>query len=220
MIPKRLLRFFEKQEHAEQFVSGNIRIGEISWYKCIEDARRDPLEGIASFTWDINAPELIIDSKTGKIIGSRLSAVEKIKCDLIISYPLYLLCTTSVRVNKVAFAKKYGYSCFVEINNSIDFLKLLDKSWAQKPYSFGNVELKKVTYDRGTMIKRPNEYLQAPRDITYTQKSIDYKDDREYRFVFLCKNDANLILENHLYLNIGPNADVIKKKIQIISQRK
>jgi hypothetical protein len=216
LIPKRLLRFFETKEHAEEFVSGKIRIGELALYKTIEDSRGDPLEGTASFTWDKNASELRIDTSTGKIVGEKTSSTQKIQNKVIIAYPLYLLCTTSTRVNKEAFAKKNRHTCFVEINDSLGLLKLLNQEWLKKAYSFGDVELKKVTYDRDILIKKPNDYLLAPPEISYTQKLLNDKDDREYRFIFKCKTDSSLIIENYTYLDVGIDNDVIEKNVRTV----
>jgi hypothetical protein len=216
IIPKKLLRFFETNEHAEEFVSGKIRIGELALYKTIEDSRGDSLEGTASFTWDKNAPELRIGTSTGKIVGEMTSSTQKIQYKGIIVYPLYLLCTTSTKVDKVQFAKN-NYSFFVEINDSHGLLKLLNKEWVKKPYSFGNVELRKVTYDRGILTKKPNKNLLAPPEISYTQKSLNKKNDCEYRYIFKCKTDSSLTMNNSLCLDVGINNDVIKKDIQVIS---
>ena len=80
------------------------------------------------------------------------------------------------------------------------------------------MELKRVRYTRGNLVK-PNRCLIAPGDISYTQKSLRDKDDYEYRFIFWCKIDANMTLDDYQYLDIGSNNNVIKKKIQEIKEQ-
>lgn len=216
MIPKRLLRFFKEKQHAEEFVSGKIRIGKISCYRDIEDSRKDDSEGTSSFIWDTPAPELIIDKRTMKTIGITKSQTEKIKWNGTLINPLYLLCTTRIRVNKIIVADKFG-RYFVDINDPSRLLGLLKKHWATYPWSLnGKVELKRVRYTRGNLV-RPNKYLMAPQDISYTQKSLEHKDECEYRFVFWCKVNQNIILDDYLYMDIAVDNNVIKDKIQVIS---
>ena len=217
MIPKKLLRFFKEKQHAEEFVSGKIRIGKMSCYREIEDSRQDISEGTSSFIWDTPAPELIIDKRAMKTIGITKSQTEKIKCNGTLMNPLYLLCTTSVRVNRIIAANKFG-RYFVHINDPSGLLGLLKNNWATYPWSLnGKVELKRVRYTRGSLVK-PNKYLMAPQDISYTQKSLEHKDECEYRFVFWCKLDENIASDDYLYLDIGVDSNVIKDKIQVTSE--
>jgi len=216
MIPKRLFRFFKEKQEAEKFVAGRIRIGKLDYYRKIEDARKDEFEGTSYFIWDQLSPEYILDKTTKKIIARRTSPAEKTKFDSTLINPLYLVCATSVRVNKIIAAHKFG-KYFVKINDPSGLMDLLKQKWARNPCSLnGKVEFKKVRYTRGNLVK-PNRYLIAPQDISYTQKSIKDKDDYEYRFVFWCKIDQNMILDDYQYLDIGINNNVIKKKIQVIS---
>jgi hypothetical protein len=66
MIPKRLFRFFREKQHAEELAAGKIRLGKMSVYQKIEDARKDELEGNSHFIWNQFAPEYILDKRTGK----------------------------------------------------------------------------------------------------------------------------------------------------------
>jgi hypothetical protein len=100
----------------------------------------------------------------------------------------------------------------VEINNPSYFLEMLKKNWVEQPSSFlGKVELKRVKYTRGNLVK-PNKYLMAPSDITYTQKLKKYSNEYEYRFVFWCqmpfKQDPPL--NDYLYLNICASDNVLR----------
>ena len=218
MIPKRLFRFFTDKQHADEFVSGKIRIGKLSVYRHIEDARKDESEGTSYIIWDQFAPECILDKTTGKIIGRGTSPTEKIKSNITLINPIYLLCTISASADKTVAAHKFG-KYFVEITDPSGFTELLKQIWGRTFCSLnGKVELKRVRYTRGNLVK-PNRYLIAPGDISYTQKSLKDKEDYEYRFVFWCKIEPNMILDDYQYLDIGSNNDVIKKKIQEIKEQ-
>jgi hypothetical protein len=217
MIPKRLFRFFEKRCHAEEFISGRIRLGNINIYKCIENnALRDESEGTSSIVWNQRAPEYIIDKKTLNIVGKKISSTEKIKSEGTLINPIYLLCTSGHRANKVKIASKLNKNYLVEINDPSGLLDLFKQCWAKNPYSVnGDVEFKKVRYDRGNLVK-PNKYLIEPFDIIYTQKSPDSKDEYEYRFIFWCQNNPNIIHDNYIYLVIDTGNNVIRKNIRLL----
>ena len=219
MIPKRLFRFFKERQHADEFIDGKIRIGKLSGYRYIEDARQDESEGTSYFIWNKPARECILDKTTGKIIGRGTSPTEKIKSDITLINPLYLLCTSSASVEKRVAAHKFG-KYFIEITDPSGLIDLLKQLWARTSCSLNGyeVELKRVRYTRGNLVK-PNRCLIAPGDISYTQKSLRNKDDYEYRFIFWCKIDANMILDDYQYLDIGSNNNVIKKKIQEIKEQ-
>jgi hypothetical protein len=222
MIPNRLFRFFKERDHAQEFVDGRIRIGLMSVYRNIEDARRDELEGTSSLLLDKPATEYIIDNRTGEYLGERTSSTEKHQWSGEFTSPLYLLCTSSGRANKKIMASKIG-NFMVEINDTSGLLALLRQSWGKYPCSLnGEVELKKVIYNRGALVK-PNKYLRSPYDISifYTQKSAKDKDDYEYRFIFFCRLDYNIDtnnLEDFVYLDIPIDNNVIRKEILIMAQ--
>ena len=216
MTPKRLFKFFKQKSHAEEFVLGRIRIGKISVYKTIEDQRKDENEGTSYFVWDQPAPECVIDKKSQSIIGWRSSSTEKINFGSTLINSIYLLCTSSLRANKRNVSAKFG-KYYVEICYPYRFLELLKQCWMKYDCSLeGKVELKKVKYDRGNIVK-PNRYLIAPTDISYTQKSGIYRDECEYRFVFWCKIDPDNNLKEYEWLNVDNSDDVIKKKVLMIS---
>ncbi len=219
MIPKRLFRFFEKRSHAEEFVSGKIRLGKIDVYKNIENvALRDESEGTSSIVWDQPAPEYIIDKNTLKIVGKTVSPTTKIESKGTLIHPIYLICTCSSRANKKKIAIRLEKKYVVEISDPSGLLELFNKSWIKFPYSINSqqVELKKVRYDRGKLIK-PNKYLVEPFDFLYTQKSPDNKDEFEYRFIFWCQNNPKFIYDNYIYLVIDSGNNVIKKNIHFVS---
>lgn len=217
MIPKRLFRFFEKRSHAEEFVSGRFRIGNINVYKSIENnALRDESEGTSSIIWDQHALEYWMDKKTLEIVAKTTSSTAKIKSKGTLINPIYLLCTCSPRANKKRIASKLGKKYVVELYDPSALLDLFNKCWVNNSHSLnGKVELKKVRYNREKLIK-PNKYLLAPSDINYTQKSPNFKDEYEYRFIFWCQIDPNIFHDNYLNLIIDLGNNVINRDIRFL----
>ena len=64
-----LLRFFEKEQYAVTFLRGELRFGLLDRYRTIEGSRRDDKEGQVSFDWNVNAPEVLIDRKSGEVVA-------------------------------------------------------------------------------------------------------------------------------------------------------
>jgi hypothetical protein len=218
MIPKKLYRFFEKEDYAQQFINGKIRIGNIEYYKIIEDknrknARRDEEEGKLSYFIDKPAVFHLIDSQTLKT-ETRISLTEKKRRHSSVGNPLYLLCTHSIRANKKKMSEDFG-KYMVEINNPSGLLELLRESWTKHPLNFkGVVKLEKVRYFKGNLVRKSN--YGPPYKFHYIHKSENYRFQHEYRFVFLCDARFSINLEdlkNHECLVIPKDNNVIKNKI-------
>ena len=216
IIPKRLFRYFKERQHADEFVSGRIRVGRLSVYKAIDDVRKDELEGTSTFTWDRFASEYIIDNKTRNIVGARTSSTAKIKVNGETINPVYLICTSSARANIINTATKFG-NYIAEIVDPKGLLDQLEHRWFKDTISLnGKVELRKVLYNRGQVI-RPNRYLIPAKNISLTQKSSMYKEECEYRYIFWCRINNELNYSEYKYLDLGENNNVIKKNIRVIT---
>lgn len=76
--PPVLYRRFEKKEHAEQFISGEIRFRNLLYYRTLEDkTRRDELEGI-SFLDTKGLPFRMSDESGGEVASGHLTEHLKI----------------------------------------------------------------------------------------------------------------------------------------------
>src|SRR3954466_10483969 len=60
-LPSTLIRCFEREEYALQFIAGRIRFGLLEIYHQIEGARHDDQEGKVTFQWNIKAPNYTFD---------------------------------------------------------------------------------------------------------------------------------------------------------------
>src|SRR5580704_490203 len=68
-IPDALLRFFDQEDRARNFIQGKVRFGLLQSYRDVEGWRRDELEGRVSFCWNQKAPAIIIDKATRQVVG-------------------------------------------------------------------------------------------------------------------------------------------------------
>lgn len=205
-MPDRLLRFIEKEEYADQFISGQIRFGLLDYYKKIEGARQDEKEGQVSFFWDLKAPTVIIDSNTRQIIGHAESNQN-------ISYrgssinPYYIVSTSHPDVNKQLLAKKFGYF-IVRINDPQALLERIKVAWQQHDWALNDhVVIVPTEYNKDEVLE-PNEYLIPPHEYSYCQKPPSFSDEQEFRYVLVCRIDTKRTLNNHLTLNVGDCRDI------------
>ena len=91
--PPFLLRFFDKEDYAQEFLEGKVRFGLLTYYKKIEGARGGDKEGEASFFWNKAAPQVTIDLKSGQIID-RAESDQKIQNTVISINRRYILSTS------------------------------------------------------------------------------------------------------------------------------
>ena len=106
-IPRNLLRFFRLEEHARSFLEANLRFGLLDKYRTIEGSLGDPTEGRVSFEWNVKAPEILFDRKTGKAIGQGQSG-KNIHYGGSSLNPYYILCTAHPEVCIPDLKQKFG----------------------------------------------------------------------------------------------------------------
>lgn len=219
MIPKRLFRFFKERDHAEQFISGRIRITNIEYYKSTpDDTRRDRQEGRLPFVQ--NEPEIshIFDTQTNEYLGEIPSLTEKKKGEMGYNNPLYLLCTSSYNAKKTMI--KNGFKFMAEITDPTELLKLLQQSWGNHWLNLLSlVELNKVRYGSGDLIKTNKLFNNRLLDLSYRQKPSEHKGECEWRYIFFCDFKHWIHLDNlkdsELFelLDIVNDNNVIKREI-------
>src|SRR5947209_13099939 len=95
LLPTNLLRFFEKEEYAHQFIQGQIRFGLLYRYQKIEGARQDKTEGKVSLYYPGEACKVhyAIDSQ----------------------HPYYILCPSHPDVDVAALASIFEAPFLVRI---------------------------------------------------------------------------------------------------------
>jgi len=173
--PDILFRSFGCIEHAQQFLSGNIRFGSVLGYRKAEDERRrDETEGTGHYTTDG------VDSKT----------------EFCTNVVYTLCCHRDIEAAKNASYGKY----IIEIANPLylaEELTRLLRNLSSK--HFGGIEGVYVDYDKGEEKGgKLNSY--ANSRLTYSQKpKTPFYKDKEFRFVFIRKKYAG----NNIYLQLN-----------------
>jgi len=198
--PPFLLRFFENEEYARQFLKGELRFGLLSYYRKIEGVRRDEKEGEASFFWNKCAPKITIDLKSNEIIN-RGESGQNIRYAGSSINQRYILCTSHPEADTDKLKQEIG-PFIVRIKQPLVLLEKIRGVWKNYPLSLnGSTELKPVVYNRDGLLD-PDPYLIAPSDWSYTQKSKSNEYQREYRYVLTCVIDTNRVYPDHLTLKV------------------
>ena len=138
-MPGSLLRFFEKEKYAHDFIAGQLRFGLLEYYRTIEDQREDGGEGRVSFEWNQKAPEVTVDRRTMQIVGHAQSDqnIHFSGCSL---NPYYILCTSHPDVNRSALANKYG-RFVVCINGPQNLLGRIKTAWQSHEWALSGSAL-------------------------------------------------------------------------------
>ncbi len=211
-LPSSLLRFFHEEEFARQFVAGEARFGILEYYRRIEDSRRDESEGESSVYFRAKAPQLIIDRKTGRTIDVTESD-ENIHSTVVSLNPYYVLCTSHPEVNITTLAGKYG-RFMVRIDSPLVLLERVKIAWQTHDLALdGDAAFTAPVEYTKDELRDADPYLLSPPHLTYAQKpksheGKSYEEDREYRYLLLCKVDTKREWENHLTLRLGDCSDI------------
>ena len=205
-IPNSLIRFLEKEEYAHSFIKGEIRFGLLTYYRNIEDSRQDDKEGKVSFCWNQKASQLIIDEKTVKIIG-RSESNQNIQCGVSPINPYYILCTSHPEAYIDLLKKKYGQVILL-IKDPIKLLERIKVAWSNHPLAFEDCAfIAPVVYNKDEVLEA-DPYLLSPPEYSYSQKPKSYSNDREYRYVLMCRIDTNHNLPDNFTLSVPNCSDI------------
>src|SRR5258708_14782043 len=180
-IPDSLLRFFDQEEHAHQFIAGRLRFGLLDYYKTIEGSRRDEKEGRTSIYWNKKAPQLEIGLTTGRILDQTESN-QNIHCSGTSLNPFYIISASCPNPDIPAFVTKFG-PFIVRINDPLALLRRIKTVWRNHQWSLAeSTSISKVVYNKGGILE-PDPYLIAPYHYTYSQKpdSDTFKLESEFR---------------------------------------
>jgi hypothetical protein len=205
-MPGTLVRYFKREEHARQFISGQIRFGLLDSYRTVEDRRKDETEGCVSFYWNKKAPQIVIEN--GRIVAHAES-------DQNIHYsgpsinPHFVLCTSHPDADPLVLKEKFG-RIVVSINDPATLLSRIKNAWANHAWAFeGCAFVAPVVYNKGELLE-PNPGLVGPPEYSYSQKPrVPFQEEREYRYILLCSIDTKRALTEHLFLTIPDCSDIL-----------
>jgi len=186
-IPPVLVRTFEREEYARQFLAGDARFGLLQYYREIEDNRRDETEGRASIRWNLRAENPALHNVT--YTGTSLNGY-------------YVLCTSNP-IRKGAAANFGTFN--VKIDKPLTLLERICKAWKSDARSSGEAFIVPVLYNKDDLVAPP-PYFIAPPCLVYAQKAAKHSHEAEYRYVISCR--VGVPEESFITLRLGPIDDI------------
>lgn len=186
-LPSTLLRAFETEEYARQFVEGRLRFGSLVHYKRTEDRRQDTTEGRAVL-------RLVEGSRRTPAYYSLSSP-----------NPHYVICAFHPETCSCAITE-YG-KFVVCISDPVTLLKRICEAWGyddRKSLS-SPASIWPVLYNKGDEVEPASDTLYSGC-LVYTQKPPRYAADREYRYVLKCRSGVKN--DDFLTLDVGTCADI------------
>jgi hypothetical protein len=187
-VPSTLLRAFEEEGHAWQFLAGDLRFGLLQDCREMEDCRGDEAEGRASIRWDLESEYANRHNVT--YTGTSLNLY-------------YVLCTFHPSVSKSHVAE-FG-SFVVRIHEPLKLLERICRAWQNDCRSSSDAFIVPVLYNKHQLVQPP-PYFIAPPCLVYAQKPARYSEDAEYRYVLECR--VGTAEDHFLTLTIGPCDDI------------
>lgn len=205
-VPSNLLRFFAREEHALQFISGKIRCGLLTYYRNIEGTRQDAKEGQTSFYWSRKASQFQIDNQTGRLLGPTESTQNiRYRGSSLNSY--YIVSTSSSDADKYVLKERFGRFT-VLISDPKALLERIRAIWHKHEWALNDgVVIVPAEYNKDELVAA-NQYLIAPPHYSYSQKPPSFCVEKEFRFILTCSIDVNRQLSDHLSLDVGDCADI------------
>lgn len=143
-----LYRFFQKEEHRDQFFSGLIRFRYIADYGEIEDLQRQDLDEVkgAQGKYKTNLQTLTIDKHTNSVKHTEFKPGTMNVSG--VSLNTYFICSFSdENIDLANVSRRFG-GYAIKIENIEDFLERLNKS-CFFDWKVGKIHLAKVRYDKG-----------------------------------------------------------------------
>lgn len=171
--PDVVYRVFTEREHAQQFINGNIRLGNIYYYKKVEcEKRRDKTEG------------------ESHVVHNGVS-----KYGMFATNSIYILCCHRT-LSSVANSNLGKH--VVKINEPKTFAKDLTLALEQSQDKyFGGIEGCFVDYSKGKESSATLNGYEIVR-LAYCQKPSDFSPEEEFRFVAIRKDSVGDFLSIQL----------------------
>jgi len=171
--PDMVFRVFTEREHAQQFIDGDIRFGNIHYYKKIECAkRRDNTEGESHIVYEGVSKHGMFATNSIYILCCHKSLASVEKCKL------------GSHVVKIADPKAFAK----------DITSALEES---RDKYFGGIEGCCVEYSKGMVASASLSGYEIVR-LAYCQKPLNFSHEDEFRFVAISKDSADDFLSIQL----------------------
>ncbi len=187
--PHYLRKLFEKEDHADNFLMGNIIVRRLEVFRTIEGKRRDETENREHSKYKLS--DGIID------------------CQRTYINPVYILCLLGPECDLDKCHGTFGLHT-VLIEDVNEFKRRLSNAWQLCEFSSG-VAFYDVVYNKGEEIEAP-PYLMSPHGTSLWQKRRDYNYENEYRFILECAMNPHYQFEDYLELKTGDIKDIARKE--------
>jgi hypothetical protein len=182
LLPPILYKNFKEEEHLDNFRKGNIRINLLDASDCLDEARKDSSEG----------------SAVHKYKGENGTTTSRITSP----FPVYYLSMAGPESDREKCGNKFG-KYMVTIKDPNEFAIALNNAWNHYPISSGKVSYRKIEYNKGEYSVIPEDMLQPHGISTYQKPRKTYWYEEEYRFIFSCKVEPEMVVEKFLELKIN-----------------
>jgi hypothetical protein len=210
-IPGQLIRFFKREDHALQFIAGQIRFGLLTHYRTVEGTRQDRLEGAVSHYWTKKAPQMNFDGATGELI-SVVESNQNICYRGSSLNPYFILSTSHPESNRNTLAERFGRFA-VWINDPIALRDRMRAELREHPWSLeGTAFIAPVVYNKGEILEA-DPHLISPPQYVYCQKEPRYQDEREFRYVLECSIDVERTITDFLTLCLPDCSDILSLEV-------
>jgi hypothetical protein len=190
-IPKKVYRFFKEKSHAEDFIKGNVRLSTFKACRNYENEEQgDKFEASrVNVIKNIQGPyDSVIKSGFSNTNGTPINLGKDARIENLTIQEVirdgYLFCTT-LDYNPQLMEKDFGKYC-VEISDPENFLKLIaDKMRTlKKMYQIGMCNILYTTHEYANQ--------NVPDFLVPFYKLERYKQQKEYRFLFMPEDNFNL----------------------------
>jgi hypothetical protein len=186
LLPDQLLKFYKREEHAEQLVRhGQLRVHLLQYFKEIEDAaRRDRDEGEGRLRVPGQVPRVWISTQDGSVTD-RDEVEGHFNFGTVWIHPTYVYCTSLPTVSRPVAREKFGQYSIVITEPALFARRLLA---AFRNVDFGESEplfLKgfPVQYSKDVISELPTDWRRAV--MGFGQKpAASFEEEQEYRFAF------------------------------------
>lgn len=189
---KPVYKFFEKEEHADALLRGNVHLGTLNTYRDYEDAEQGDSEEAYEtyFASDIEGSSN--DYKVAEQLrrsGMRMESnnIRIGKATRTIALPdAYVLCTT-IEFSPENMSEKIGTKFCVEIKDPRKFFEIVSKK-LNSISAIHKAEMGKIIYTD----RHYSGLEEHPGMIGFVKPAFPYEKQKEFRFLWRMKDSNNL----------------------------
>lgn len=187
-LPETLLRAFKEEQHAIEFItSGKFRLGELAYYRNIEDgARRDHSEGLG-----------------------RYFDHQNIQHDIELGNLKYIFSCALPQVDLDYLRERFG-RFVIRIDDPHLFVQHIEENlMSQGIRTFNGIHGRPVEYSKGTKIGLELDSFEHA-ELSVIQKPTEYHCEEEYRLFTLLVPDSGFTHKEFINIDFGQSLPYAK----------